>query len=321
MRDNYKYLTTHARHDPAICQTAGLFRSIPKRKITNFQSFTLVYTFKKGFVNFDILKPLGAFDLRVFQGIVAMCGPDGYNLSCHPKTLEGKFLRKALGLETENESDLDNSDISVGWEKRDTLMIRFKPCRLLAEIAMADNGQNIGRLKSSLLTMGKIPIHVHCDGDEFTGQLMSCFIPKTEKKERWAVAVNPFMAAAILGSRPHIRINMEEVRSLRSDPGRLIHQRLCSFINIGESKWLTAKVLTTYVWPEGSVSPSTERTRMEIVRKALRELIFLGWTVKETGKDKYLIGRPPCKNRYNADKTRYNADKTRYITDATITEN
>lgn len=93
----------------------------------------------------------------------------------------------------------------------------------------------------------------------------------------------------LLAITPSLLFN--QVRALKSDAARLIHQRLCGWIDPGESGRVTIDVLCSYVWPD-EASPATMRKRRQKVRKALEELKGIGWTVKEYAKGKYKITRP-----------------------------
>ena len=88
-----KHDLTHARHDPAHCLAPGLFRSL-KRGERKRGKLDVTYTFGEGesmrFVGFE---PLGADDMRLLQGIVALGGPNGILLTPEPTTETGQQLR------------------------------------------------------------------------------------------------------------------------------------------------------------------------------------------------------------------------------------
>ena len=71
-----------------------------------------------------------------------------------------------------------------------------------------------------------------------------------EEDGRLFVALNPQIAEAILGRRPYTRIEMAEVRALQTDPARLIHQRLCGWIDPGKAGRVELDTLSGYVWPD-----------------------------------------------------------------------
>ena len=84
----------------------------------------------------------------------------------------------------------------------------------------------------------------------------------------------------------------QAVRALRTDAARLIHQRLCAWIDPGKSGRADIDTLCGYVWPDAAVNANTVKTRRQTVRRALAELDALGWRVESYTKDKWEISRP-----------------------------
>lgn len=80
-------------------------------------------------------------------------------------------------------------------------------------------------------------------------------------------------------------------RTLASETARLLHQRLCGWIDPGKTGKASIDTLCGYVWPS-EASGSTMRKRRQRVREALPELVALGWTVTEFAAGKYDITRP-----------------------------
>lgn len=91
-----KHDLTHVRHDPAHCLAPGLFRSL-KRGDRKRCKLDVTYTFGEDesmrFVGFE---PLGADDMRLLQGIVALGGPNGILLTPEPTSETGRQLRLFL---------------------------------------------------------------------------------------------------------------------------------------------------------------------------------------------------------------------------------
>jgi len=108
---------------------------------------------------------------------------------------------------------------------------------------------------------------------------------------RLYVALNPRITEAVLSERPFARIDMEEVRKLKTDPARLLHQRLCGVIDPAKTRKITLDKLCSYVWSESKVS-TTIRQRKFKVRSALKELGRAGWTIDEYEAAKFSIKRP-----------------------------
>jgi hypothetical protein len=99
------------------------------------------------------------------------------------------------------------------------------------------------------------------------------------------------IAEAILPGGQHIRIDMDEVRALRSENARLIHQRLCAWINPGQTERVSLDTLCGYLH-QNPVTGATLRKRHERLRHALDELQSLGWLVTEYRKGMFEVQRP-----------------------------
>jgi hypothetical protein len=273
-----KYEVDHARHDRAHC-LAPLFRSLKRGKRGKLD---VTYTFGDESIRFVGFEELGADDMRFLQGIVALAGPNGVLLTPEPKTEAGRQLR--LFLEPRFEAI-----------EHDALVVRESMSKLLYEVGMTDGGENIKALKASLLRMSNVTILVTKGQKQASFHLLSYAFDESDGR-LW-VALNPRIADAILGHRPHARIDMGEVRALQTDPARLIHQRLCGWIDPGKSGYVELDTLLSYVWPDPSSNPNTLKTRRQTVRRALAELIGIGWKVNEYVRDKWQIFRPPRQRR------------------------
>ena len=87
---------THARHDPAHCLAPGLFRSL-KRGDRKKLKLDVTYHYGEGEqIEFSGPEPLGADDLRILQGLIAMGGPKGIILTSEPSLEPAKQLRLFL---------------------------------------------------------------------------------------------------------------------------------------------------------------------------------------------------------------------------------
>ncbi len=268
---------THARHDPTHCLAPGLFRSL-KRGERKRLKLDVTYHYAENeqarFVGFE---PLGADDMRLLQGLVALGGPKGIILTPEPTADLPKQLRLFL------EPKFDAVE-------QDALVVRESMTKLLGEIGLTDGGDNIKAIKASLLRMANVTVVVTKGSRQASFHLMSSAFD--DEDGRLFVALNPRIAEAILGTRPHARIEIAEVRQLESDPARLIHQRLCGWIDPGKSGKAEIDTLCGYVWPDVAANANTMKTRRQTARKALAELAAVGWTVSEYAKGKWEISRP-----------------------------
>ena len=287
------YDLTHARHDPAHCLAPGLFRSFKKgdrKKIP----LNVTYKFGKNEqLEFSCSELLGADDLKVLQGLVAMAGPNGVILHEEAKTEVGQQLR--LLLETK-------------WEavQKDSQVVKGSYYTLAKEIGYeGDGGKVFKLLRDSIERLWKVSIIAQKPSASGKvrrqGYRLLADYASDEADGKLYVALNPRITEAILGRRAFTRIDMYEVRSLKSDCATLIHQRLCGWIDVGITRAVTMETLIGYVWPNSDgeyvqAEPSTERNYRQRIKQALGELRSVGWDIDEYVKGKFNISRPSQKN-------------------------
>lgn len=272
-----KHDLTHVRHDPSHCLTPGLFRSL-QRGERKRSKLDVAYEFGDGKrIEFSGPEPLGADDLRILQGLVALAGPNGLVLSSEPQTEEGKELRKAL---------------ETKWQaaKDDALVVKGSYRGLAREIGYA-NPDDTKPIRESIERLWKVSIILQ-QGKKRQGFRLLSEYASDEKDGHLYVALNPLIANAVLGASQHIRISMDEVRALKSDPARLVHQRLCGWIDPSKTRRIEIESVCDYIWPDATSNPSTIKKRRQTARKALLELETLGWHVTEYARGKFEITRP-----------------------------
>jgi hypothetical protein len=271
---------THARHDTMLCLAPGLFRSL-KRGERKRLKLDVTYNFAKDeqarFIGFE---PLGDDDMHLLQVLVALGGPDGLILTQKPTANMPKQLRLSLDLK------FDATD-------QEALVVRTSITKLLNEIGITDGGDNIKAIKASLLRLSNVTVIVTKSSRKASFHLMSHAFDEADG--RLFVALNPRIAYAILGKRSRTHIEMSEIRGLKSGPARLIHQRLCGWINQGKSGKVEINTLCGYVWPDVANDEAMKKRR-QTARKALSELVAVGWTVREYARGKFEIGRPPYRS-------------------------
>jgi hypothetical protein len=118
-----------------------------------------------------------------------------------------------------------------------------------------------------------------------------------DREGKLFVALNPRIAAAIMGGR-YTRIELHEIRQFRSDAARLIHQRLCGFVDPKKTSIVKLDTLVSYVFPgaegmyERAAKADSERWRRRTVREALAEIAAVGWKIRECSTHRYEIRRP-----------------------------
>lgn len=271
-----KFDLTHAKHDTMHCLAPGLFQSL-RRGERKKMKLDVTYDYGKNesarFVGFE---PLGADDMRLLQGIIAMSGPDGLLLNDRPPTKLGRHLRALMATKGEAKN-------------KNALAVNINIVQLLSEIGLTDGGENIKAVYASLLRMSNVTILIKRGSQQATFHLLSYALD--ENSGKLFVALNPRLAEAILGDRPYTRIDMNEIRALNSDPARLIHQRLCGWLGKEPAK-VSMETLINYVWPKVTDNPNTLKTRKAAVRKAIAELVALGWSFCKQKGGVYEVSKP-----------------------------
>jgi hypothetical protein len=260
--------TTHARHDSAHCLAPGLFRSL-KRGDRIKQKLHVVYKFGKNeLIEFKGPEPLGAEDLVVFQGLVAMAGADKKVLTPKHSSPRATALRERLELK---------------WDAVDssTLVVDSSFRKLAREIGYdPDSGGDMKTIAKCVERLWTVSIIVQSGSTRLGYRMLSAY-GSDSKNGKLLVALNCRVALAIIGHSPYSRVDMDEVRKLKSDPARILHQRLCAIISAGNTKKILPDTLISYIWPDPTTG-STLRTRRQMLRKALTEIVATGsWDVKE----------------------------------------
>lgn len=274
------YRLTHARHDPAHCLIPGLFRSLPKgeRKRGKLE---LVYELSENVrIEAKLFEPLGADDLRVLQGLVAMAavsheGKGVLVLNSQPQTPMGIELRELL-------------DFRYDATTAEACVVCCSYYELAKEIGYS-NPKDTKRIRDCIERLFLVTFFVQEGQKRYGFRLLSrC----ASDQSGVVVALNPLIASAVMGGR-HVRIDMDEVRALKTDAARLIHQRLCAWINPGASSKIERNKLISYVWPYPA-SPAAQRKRRVIIKRAIKELGTLpAWKIQEYLPAKYKISRLP----------------------------
>ena len=160
---------------------------------------------------------------------------------------------------------------------------------LAREIGYADI-ENTRPVRECIERLWKVSI-IAQNGRKRQGFRLLSEYASDEQDGKLYVALNPLIAHAVMGGGQHVCINMDEVRALQTDPARLMHQRLCGWIDPGKSGRVELDTLCSYVWPD-EANPEAMKKRRQIARKALAELAAIDWRLDEYAKGKWEIGRP-----------------------------
>lgn len=268
---------TYARHDRAHCLAPGLFKSF-KRGERKKLKLDITYSYNANtslrFVGFE---PLGADDMRLLQGIVALASAAPATVDLfEPQGDAGKQL--ALLLEPKQDAVTEKASA-----------VKTSLQRLMKEIGYkTDGGDKREEVIESFRRLANVTVHVRGDSKEWAIHLLSYY--HDEVSGQLVIAVNPRITKAIMGEGAYTHIDMREVRALRSDPARILHQRLCATVDPGKQLAIGIDKLIGYVWPE-SVTGAALRMRRQTIREAIAELTATGgWLFQPTAAG-YMISR------------------------------
>lgn len=249
--------------------------------------------------------PLTALDLRVLQGLTALAGVRGR-----------KVGNGENGSEAERRQLMAAATAGAGNDAmhNESLYLHETFARLAVEIGMLPegattrtNGRYAGTyarsIRASLDRLFATSVFIDRDGEKAGFHLISKIAMSSRRGELW-VLLNPSLSAAILGG-PHVRIEMSEVRSLRSDAARLIHQRLCALLFPGERRTFQLQTILKWLYAAGAVSERGERKRAASIEGAISELAALGWAVEtRAGAERALVvARPERADGYRPNRT------------------
>lgn len=268
-----------ARHEPSHCLTGGLFRSL-QRGARRHGKLDVTYLGNPGekirFVGFE---PLGVDDMRVLQGLVAMAGAHGAELPPDPREQCDRQLR--LHLQAYGDAVEDAAIVVVGSYRALAVEIGYR----------AEGGSMFASLRRSIHRLWAVSITIEKDGTQRGFRLLSDYA-SDGNTGRFRIALNPRMARALSGDSKYVGIDMAEVRKLKTDGARLLHQRLCGWVDQGKTRRVAIDTLCEYIWHEKPVSKDAEKKRRKTARKAVNELSVLGWEINEYELGKFWVGRP-----------------------------
>lgn len=269
---------THARNERGQC-LASIFRSLPKgAKRTS--KLDITYKFGDETMQYMGIDILGVDDMRFFQTFVALAGPSEafVKLDGSARTELGQYLASAM-----NPKNYAT--------KMQAIMVKETTFyKVLKEAGYNPNKpENVKSLNASLKRLSNVTLHVDSKEYIFSSSLMAYSIDK--ETNHLSILLNPIVSRSIVGRRVYTWIDMNEVRSLKTDPARLLHERLCAWIDGGETRQVSIDKVIAYIYPD-KATESTTRKRRERARKALLEIAKTGWKIEESSKGICTITRP-----------------------------
>jgi hypothetical protein len=272
----------YAKHDPAHSLAPLLFRSLgPRdRKRQKLDVLWSPSTDVNRTYHFRGFEPLGADDLRVLQGLLALALLSRRRLTHMPKTEVGTALRVQM-------------DFKLDAIRDDAIVVDTT----FRQIAAAIGNANVDDSKNIRICIERLS-SVNIVADDGKGRrrqfnLLSHYRSNTIASTV-SVALNPFLAEAFSGEgHRYVHLNMNEVRALDGDIARVLHQALCARVDVGRRKSFGLDTLMDYVWDPNTTSANKNQRRKRL-KDALRELRKIGWEVgmEPTNVIPVWIGRP-----------------------------
>ena len=265
-------LPEFARLAPFMAFAPGLFRS----QARNGQTACLQLAYQSGAFTYWMVGPeLGATELRVLQALVALGTRQHVRVSNRPAIIGDSPQDKATWL-------LDQAaQVATGYNE-------------VARVAgyTANSGAGTRRVRKALERMYRVHVHFAVPGNPDSFEAGHLLTELSGCDDKLLVGVCPLLAAALLGvPGNYLRLDMHEVRRLKTDAARMLHQRLL-WIDAGESREIGLDTLASYVWPEPACGAAA-RTRRKRVRTALSELDnLLSWRVTDLRPGIVSVHRP-----------------------------
>lgn len=153
--------------------------------------------------------------------------------------------------------------------------------------------------------------------------LISVHWSETGSRSRLHVAVSPALAeVALIAVTPdlrgkYFRIVLEEVRQLHNHGlARLLHHRLCGYIDAGKTNSVRLSTLDSNLWRKPAPTPNAAKWRRRQIRAALGRLMSLRepWKVEEPKRHLFQITRPapPSTNKEPPATTETSRKQTQY---------
>lgn len=306
---------TYARIPPAICLASGLFVSkskAPRLATTSIAVLAeqeigeLVYVFEGP-------GPLGTEDLRTLQAVFMLASHPSNRIemnAANPATPIGNALVGLLALSFEQGAPTIAK------------MATGNPSSLAAAGGYTESGGGSrSGITDSLKRLAEIVVICLRNGAEVSRSKLLATTPLDpdmdhmgEPKDKFAIALAPSLSTTLIGSGNgrYGLIEQQDIDRL-SEAGvngsrtRLLHMRLCGFIDPGRSRQVSTATLAEYAFGK-TESKDTVRRQYGDIRSSMPVLQQLGWTVsaddKVGGKQVFTISRPalPARAKKSAPK-------------------
>jgi len=277
------YDLTHAKHNPAICLTPGLFQSVKpnERKRTKLD---ITYKYGDKTISFLGYEILDASDMRLLQFLVAM--------GTHAPTISKPIINVREPhlfpiLKTKDQNIINNA--IVEGQKKDVIIIKTHIRKLLTEMNITTGGKNFQNIRTRLKRLASITIWVDNEKEEAAYYLLNYKFDK--ESEMLHIELNNTITNTIIQNTNYTLIELDEIRQLKTAPARLVHQRLCGWINFGKNGTVGMDTLCDYIWTTPTLTHNIKKHRKQVIKKTIEELKSIGWKIWEAEPGQYNIFR------------------------------
>lgn len=244
--------------DPLISGSLNLFRVTP-RVITDCANLPPLHLGPASFGGSDLMiearctKPLTGEDLKVFQMLVSVAAVQRLRVIARDKVPYSHDERELL------EAMHGTTDTRFPLHSR----VELSLTNMLELLDWKTNQTYRDRLRESINRLSSVELTVHQDGQKEPDRyrLISCRhdLGASHKYRRTHVLLNP-RQSQILNTPRHkpeerlqyVKIHLVESHLLSTNILRILHLRLCQWINPGACRTVSIKKLISYVTPSDS---------------------------------------------------------------------
>ena len=289
-----------ARHDPALCAMPGLFRYVDEvSREDSSVGMKLTYTAGPLTIQVRSASVLGGDDLAVLQATVALSAIDGEVVS--PLGHLGE-TQQALVTALIAPADDEHAEQDVVESVLQTAYSDSNMCEILGWPVC---GASRARLEAARRNLASVVLLVYLTDTpkDWKRFHLTSTVRTNANSRKWVrthVALNPRLTQIVLGAESrHTRVSLEETRALGTDQlARVLHQRLCAWINDGARGRVTYGTLLEYGWPADKATQTmdlerrerdrafaklskseVQQQRLQLVHRALKKVCSLpGWS-------------------------------------------
>ena len=275
----------HARVHFSHTLVPGLFRSLGPGD-RNRLKLDVGYGDEGQRIEFKGFEPLGPIDLKVLQALVALSGPHGnelIELPINDASRPAEAFRQFYGP--------DRGSHREPGDRPHAAIVKATLRKIARLVGLGEDGASLKRIRKSIERMCCVLILFEKDTKSFITHFMTQYSSDTKSGE-FRVVLNPVLSEVFLDSSRYARLNLEDVKALKSDSARLVYFNLCGRIDCGKSLAIGLERLMRYIWPDDARTETTFRRRKQALLVALHEIEGLGWGVVQQRAGVWKITRP-----------------------------